>query len=225
MSAWTLHWLEAEATLAPWRDAILAEIDAARDAMAPHVVLPRLDLLIQRAAGWGIPELGMNGHAHRKTCLALTLDPDSANFSASLANGTLRWLVVHEVNHALRMAGPGYGRTLGQALVSEGLADHFGLQCLGPPAPFWTTMIPPTEWARLLRLAEPELHVVGYDHPAWFFEKTGSGIPRNTGYTMGFALIGAYLAAHPEATAATLTTEPADAILTDAWPRLRALHG
>ncbi|MFD2813587.1 DUF2268 domain-containing putative Zn-dependent protease [Paracoccus aerius] len=39
--------------------------------------------------------------------------------------------LVRQLAHLLRWNGPGYGRSLGEALVSEGLAGHFVLQVLG----------------------------------------------------------------------------------------------
>ena len=56
---------------------------------------------------------------------SMTLDPDNPNFAASLEGGAVHRHIVHEVHHCLRMAGPGYGWTLGEALVSEGLAGQF----------------------------------------------------------------------------------------------------
>nr|WP_274517589.1 DUF2268 domain-containing putative Zn-dependent protease [Pseudomonas sp. GM18] len=61
----------------------------------------------------------------------MTLDPDNPNLLPSLRTGTLHRQIVHEVHHCLRIAGPGYGWTLGEALVSEGLAGQFVRHLLG----------------------------------------------------------------------------------------------
>lgn len=137
MPEWTLHWLEAEGDLRPWRAAIEAEVGAAHAAVSKLLKPPRLDILVQRLAGAVIPEIGMVGHAYRRGLFALTLDPDSLHFAIALAGGALRRQVTHEVHHCLRMAGPGYGRTLGEALVSEGLAGHFTRLLFGNPPELW----------------------------------------------------------------------------------------
>src|SRR5437588_7581200 len=136
MLEWKLHWLEAEGDLGPWRRQIMAEIEATQHIVSRLVVPPRLDILVQRIRGWTISELGMVGHAYRRSLFALTLDPDNPNFASSLIDGNLRRQVAHEVHHCLRDAGRGDGRSLGEALVSEGLAGHFVTRLFDtPPEP------------------------------------------------------------------------------------------
>ncbi len=47
-----------------------------------------------------------------------------ARLAASLDDGAFRRTIAHVVHRCLRMAEPGYGRTLGEALVSQGLAGQ-----------------------------------------------------------------------------------------------------
>lgn len=68
---------------------------------------------------------------------SLTIDPANPNFAHSLRDGDLRRAVAHEAHRCMRMAGPGYGWSLGEALVSEGLAGHFASRLFdSPPAPW-----------------------------------------------------------------------------------------
>ena len=147
---WQLHWLEAEGDLGPWRDRISAEIEATRQLFARALAPPRLDILVQRLAGAVISEIGMVGQAYRKGLCALTLDPDDPRFAAGLQDGTLRRQVAHEVHHCLRMAGPGYGWTLGEALVSEGLAGRFTGWLFGSSAELWEVRSRPRLFALTL---------------------------------------------------------------------------
>ena len=107
--AWHVHWLEASGDLGPWRETIAAEIEIARRAMAELMLLPPLDILVQRVAGAVIPETGTAGMAYRASLFSLTVDPDNPHFAPSLAEGDLHRTVAHEAHHCLRMAGPGYG--------------------------------------------------------------------------------------------------------------------
>jgi uncharacterized protein YjaZ len=96
--------------------------------------------------------------------------------------------VAHELNHSKRILdGPGYGTTLGEAIVTEGLADNFSIVAYPetPPIP-WTNALQPDELDRL-----------GADD-----------LPRWAGYTIGATWVRDFLTAHPEvdATAATLLT-------------------
>ena len=191
---WRLHWLEAEGDLAPWRDAIAGEVEATRNLVARMVrsPLPPLDILVQRLAAAGIPEIGMVGHAYRKRLFALTVDPDNPRFVASLGNGALRRQIAHEVHHCLRMAGPGYGRTLGEALVSEGLAGRFTGWLFGSPPEPWERAVD----IETMRCHAPDaaaLHAKEYGHDAWFFG-AGGRYPRWLGYTLGYYLVGEWQA-------------------------------
>lgn len=168
MDAWTLHWLEASGALGEFRKQLTEEFEIAYEAISRWMPAPRLDALIQRLPGETIAELGLVGRAYRSTMFSMTFDPDNPNFAASLKHGAVHRHVIHEVHHCLRMAGPGYGWTLGEALVSEGLAGQFVRQLLGSE---------PEPWERAFSLealrAEPvDLSALGatyYDHNAWFF--------------------------------------------------------
>lgn len=189
---WRLHWLEAEGDLAPWRERIMADAQDAWQAVSRVVASPPIDVLVQRLPGAVIPEIGLCGHAYRKGLLTLTLDPGNPNLAASLADGSLRRILVHEVHHCLRMGALGYGRTLGEALVSEGLAGHFTGWLFGSPPEPWECAVAD----EVLRAHRPDADALldpGYDHDAWFFG-VGGKRPRWLGYTLGFQLVGRWLA-------------------------------
>ncbi len=208
---WRLHWLEAEGALAPWRERITSEVEAAWDAVACVVRTPPLDILVQRLPGAVIPEIGMVGHAHRKGLFSLTLDPDNPHFASSLEQGAVRRQVTHEVHHCLRMAGPGYGHTLGEALVSEGLAGQFTGRLFGNPPEPWERAVDED----VLRAHLPDataLTVPGYHHNAWFFG-VGGHRPRWLGYTLGYRIVGKWLADVGAVDGDAWVNVPADAVL------------
>ena len=51
-----------------------------------------------------------------------------------------------------------------------------------------------------------------YDHLAWFFGTDESSIPRWTGYSLGFQLLGDYLHRYSAARASALATTPSAAL-------------
>lgn len=202
MAEWTLHWLEAEGELETWRPRIAAEIAVTRDIVSRLITPPRLDVLVQRIPGWVIPEIGMAGHAHRRSLLSLTLDPDNPHFAGCLVDGTLRRQVAHEVHHCLRNAGPGYGHSLGEALVSEGLAGHFVTRLFGTPPELWERAVEPTKAVSLFPDADA-LASTSYNHEAWFFG-SGGKYPRWLGYTLGYMIVGRWLEAKADVDGPTL---------------------
>ncbi|WEL64059.1 DUF2268 domain-containing putative Zn-dependent protease [Pseudomonas sp. CBSPGW29] len=199
--------------LAQFRAELIRECEVAYEAIAQMMPPPRLDILIQRLPGETLPELGLVGRAYRGTLFSMTLDPDNPNFLASLQRGALRRHVVHEVHHCLRMAGPGYGWTLGEAMISEGLAGQFVRRVLGSEPELWERALAPQEL-----LSAPVdrqlLEATYYDHSEWFF---GTGArPKWLGYTLGYQMVEAWLAKQGDVDAATWVNVPAQDILANA---------
>ncbi|MHC8318921.1 DUF2268 domain-containing putative Zn-dependent protease [Pseudomonas sp. LB3P31] len=210
MDSWTLHWLEASGDLAEFRAELTGEFAAAYQTLSRLLEPPRLDILLQVLPGETIAEMGILGRAYRSSMFSMTLDPANPNFLGSLRNGTLHRQIIHEVHHCLRMAGPGYGWTLGEALVSEGLAGQFVQHLLGSEAEPWERAV---NCAELLRTPADRqaLEATHYDHSAWFF---GTGIhPRWLGYSLGHQMVGKWLAAAGEIDAVTWINVPASDII------------
>jgi hypothetical protein len=117
--------------------------------------------------------------------------------------------------------GPGYGVTLGEALVSEGLSDHFVAQAFPrtPPQPWDHRSMTARQEAGLWKRARRDLAVPGgYDHPLWFFGAGGkNALPHWSGFTLAYRIVAPYLASG---------RKPAKAVATDAEtvyaPYLRA---
>jgi len=188
MEAWTVHWLAASGSLDDYRPAITDALRIAYDALSSHIKPPQLDILVQRQGGGTIPELGISGRAHRPQLFAIGCDPGNPHFANSLTNGALTRTIIHEAHHCLRMNGPGYGRTLGEALVSEGLAGRFVRHILQSPPEPWEAALPAL---KSLRIGKMTLSQAGYDHAKWFFGK--GALPRWLGYSLGYEIVGQWL--------------------------------
>jgi len=151
-----------------------------------------------------IPQIGVGGFT----------DPRSGNVTIWIERsppGGLRraletWLpgsVAHELHHSSRIrTGPGYGNTLGEALVSEGLADHFAEEAFPrTPSQPWDHALTKAQEKSLWRLARGVLDIPDdYDHQAWFVG--GGNTPRWAGYSLGYDIVGAFLDHHRSASEA-----------------------
>jgi uncharacterized protein YjaZ len=156
-------------------------------------------------AGWGL-----GGFTTGPSDVDVYVDPSYPGLDGVLAE-RLPPLAAHELHHTVRWRLRGYSwGTLLEALVSEGLADHFAIELMGGPPPPWCTALAEEEVETYLDLARAELDNPGYDHDAWFFG-SGSRLPRWTGYTLGFRLVAGYLDRNPGASAASLVATPAEA--------------
>lgn len=199
MTLWHLHLLNARSGLTR----IMSEIRAtAREAVArvqDHADLPDFDLVVRSVPGGGIPKWGVGGYAPAPGLIEIKQDP--ARFDPDLFARTL----VHEMHHLIRWDGPGYGKSLGEALVSEGLAGHFVVQVLGGSPDPWDATVPAPGAARL---AMNEWARRDYDHARWFFGK--GDLKNGTGYGLGHRLVAAYLDLAPGQDAVTLAGARAD---------------
>ncbi len=214
--SWTLHWLQAAGTLAPWRARIRAEIDAAFDACSRVVPPPRVDIVIHQIPHWPVPELGFGGSAPSRNTMFLGFDTSHPAMEERLGGG-LRRVVLHEAHHCLRQAGPGYGTRLAEALVSEGLADHFVLEVLGGAPDPWDVALAEGELRAAARLAEPVLWDSGIDLHRWFRGDRREIIPWS-GYSLGWRVVERYLAQNPTGRPSRLATVPAEAVMEHTWP-------
>ena len=108
------------------------------------------------------------------------------------------------------MSGPGYGSTLLETLVSEGLALHFEAEARGTP-PLYARI--DADLQALWEQAQPELHAP-HDHSLWFFGTAHR--PRWAGYALGYELVLRYLQ-QQGGDAITHVDAPADACPA-CWP-------
>lgn len=105
--------------------------------------------------------------------------------------------------------GAGYGSSLGEAFVSEGLADHFVAEALPstPPQPWNHRPMTARQEAALWKRAKIDLIIPGsYDYEAWF-QGTGNldPLPRWFGYTLSYRIVSPYLTARRTASRAVGT--------------------
>ena len=160
-----------------------------------------------------IPQAGASGYT----------DPGTGQVSLAFgqtAHTTLTrtldlWLprdAAHEVNHSVRiLGGTGFGTTLLQQMITEGIATAFDqIAFPGPPDP-WTQAITPAQECVLWKKAEPQLGGTGlYD--LWMFG--GPGVPLWTAFTIGYHIVNDYRNHHPDVSWATLTSTSAANVLT-----------
>ena len=211
MTIWHLHNLNSRHQLT----AILPEIrSTARQAVAQAsecAALPDFDMVIRGQTGTS--DSGLSAQSPAPALIEVTLNPD--RFDPAQLNRAL----IRQFYHLIRWDGPGYGKSLGEALASEGLAGHFVLQVLGgKPDPCDATTPSPgtarramTEWSRLT-----------YDHAEWFLGK--GKIRKWSGYGLGHRLIAEHLSQHPDDDPVTLSLTRADAFR-EAMRRLAKADG
>ncbi|MEP7452463.1 DUF2268 domain-containing putative Zn-dependent protease [Phyllobacterium sp. SB3] len=218
-----LHFLEAEGSLDSWHAILRTQAKSVADLITatvpPRFISRPVDVLVQYLPEETIPELGIGGSCFRRGLVTINLDPANTLFEKSLTTGRFTQTLAHELHHSMRHEACGYGYSLGEAFISEGLADSFAQKLFTGLAPVWTNALVNCDWAEVINRAELELDHVHYDHSVWFF---GAGeLPRWTGYTIGYHLVQLYGRHYPDKAEHGMIDVPHSDILLTMWEALK----
>lgn len=205
-----LHILNASGAFNPVATLIEDEFAKSLKKTTEKLPISDVDVVLYDHPKGVIPEVGIGGYSPGAHLMFISLDAKSSTLKKTIREQLKRTLA-HELHHCVRWRNPGYGKTLLEALVSEGLADHFDFEINGGSPQPWCIALHKEEVIVFSKKAEREYTAKKYNHRAWFF---GTGnIPRWTGYTLGYQLISTYLKEHPDQTAATLVSTPAETFI------------
>ncbi|WP_299745851.1 DUF2268 domain-containing putative Zn-dependent protease [uncultured Tateyamaria sp.] len=181
-SSWTTHVADARGRLQPWRGSIEEAIARTHQRVSMHARVDQLDIVVQDSPRV-IRERGHVGYAPNGWLVYLSFDPEAEAFEGNLGEPLERTLA-HEINHVLRWRGPGYGTTLGAALISEGLAGVFVREVYASPPEPWEQSL---DEAAELSSDVLEAWDQTYNHADWFF---GAGqYPVWAGYRLGYQIV------------------------------------
>ena len=156
-----------------------------------------------------IPEIGIGGFNPGENEIIIAINENFGNLNQSL-NQELIPLLAHEAHHAKRRRSVGYGSTLFQAIITEGLADHFSMEVAGIDPPIWSVAVTGEELDNWLEMIANSWNTSPYDHGKWFLG-TSTDTPRWLGYSMGYELVKRYLEENTDQRASSLHNKPASA--------------
>jgi uncharacterized protein YjaZ len=205
----SFHILDASRRLERFKPQLVQSAKAGLDQIERELSLPAVDVVIVDDPQSAIPETGVGGSAPTAHLLYIYIDPEFADLQKTL-EFEIKSTLAHELHHCARWASIGYGSTLLEAVVSEGLADHFDIEINGGTPKPWDTAIQGEDLEVLLEKAKPESNSTNYDHAAWFYGS--AAIPRWAGYSLGFKLVGDYMQL-TQKKASELVSEPASSFI------------
>ncbi|WP_237376410.1 DUF2268 domain-containing putative Zn-dependent protease [Raoultella terrigena] len=199
LSQMTLHILNAQKKLTAHSEWLRTSLTETYERAKRTMWLPSLDVVV-KAGSYVIPEKGHLGYCPEPGVVYVTVDPENPAFCKNDAQ-SLEKMFAHELHHAARWAEPGYGLTLGEVIVSEGLAGHFALEIFEGEPELWERLSPDIVQP-YTSLIHEHWNRTDYDHNRWFF---GTGdLPRWLGYTAGFNLVSRYIETAPHLRASLL---------------------
>lgn len=162
----------------------------------------QIDIIFVSAPLLAIPEYGIGGHAPGPHHIYVSFDPKSKKITKQGLIETL----LHETHHCMRWRDPGYGETLGETMISEGMACLYEAEHRGKPPLYANVEVSTKDIERV----KQHLNDKNYDHSEWFFGS--KNVSRWFGYTYGYRLCKRYADKH-KTTAHEMVHLPAKDIL------------
>ncbi|MBI4080376.1 MAG: hypothetical protein HY430_01245 [Candidatus Levybacteria bacterium] len=203
-----------DAAFAPYAVTIEQDFNEAIERII--ALLPVHDVIVSMVHK-AMPDISspISGYAPNANTVIVYLDTASPYIKETFGK-PFRKTLGHEMHHAKRWETPGYGRTVFEVLITEGLAQHFEEEVVEETElveHFWG--LTPEQIAQLTERGQAEFDMPlitfgDYYHNRWFLDGSEEeGIPPHAGYAIGYALVGQYLKAHPDQKASTLVVAPA----------------
>jgi uncharacterized protein YjaZ len=187
-----LHILNESGRLAPYVGVIQQAYDEVIVKLKNKITLPNVDVVIADSPDGAIPETGVGGNAYTAHIIFISINPNFHNLDKTISN-EIKGTLAHELHHCARMKTIGYGTSLLQALITEGLADHFDLEVNGTEPKPWSIAIQGGKLEEIRKIAEKSFNDSTYNHFNWFFGSKDLGIPKWAGYSIGFDIVKNYL--------------------------------
>lgn len=141
-----------------------------------------IDIFFLSASMLAVPEYGIGGNTPGPNHIYISFDPNSDKITEEGLIETL----LHEIHHCMRWRAPGYGDSLGEAMITEGLACLYEEMHKGSTPMYAEVDITEEQIAR----SRSVLNSDQYDHSEWFFGS--KDVPRWFGYTYGYRLCKKY---------------------------------
>ncbi len=187
-----LHILEQSKKLNPLKDKIKKAYEEIVPIVESKIKLPNIDIVVADNPEGAIPEIGIGGNSPTANLIYINIDSNFSRIEDKI-DEQIKSTLAHECHHCARAEHFYYGNNLLEALVTEGLADHFDLEINGGNPKPWSVALDENHLNDLLGVAKKEFDNQNYDHTSWFFGKDKLEIPRWAGYSLGFKIVSEYL--------------------------------
>ena len=186
----------------------------ATDAAKDLSIQKPFDIIIYPNHAWTDETGGVDGYAMSGGVLQIKVDLRNEKFKIDDVLGVpLKGTVFHEVNHIARWQGPGYGWTLLESTVSEGLATAYEKMIIAPnPVPHGEYEQDLDKLLSFYKNRDKEKDST-YNHNSWFLGFDPE-YPKYLGYKVGTYIVETALENNPTLTLKELTTKTAEEVIT-----------
>lgn len=206
-----IHILSASKDIRPYSEELKSIAEATVASVEKLLPIKDVDIVLYDNPKATIDEIGgIGGFSPNANIIFISLNPKHPDFKKAVKE-ELAFTLAHELHHTIRWQKQVEEDTLLEAMIFEGLADHFAQEVTGRSKPsLYSCALTPEQKKIFLKKASQEWKQPTYDNNLWFFGSEPEIIPRWTGYTLGYDLVATYLHNHPETSASKLAS--ADAV-------------
>ena len=161
---------------------IIESLDTVVPVVVKDLDANQIDIIFVSAPDLAMPEYGIGGNSPGPNHIYISFDPKSDKITKEGLDETL----FHEIHHCMRWRNPGYGQTLGEAMITEGLACLYEEQKTGKIPIYAKAELSDVQ----VDLAKKTINSTEYNHSNWF--SGGGDIERWFGYSLGYRLCKEY---------------------------------
>lgn len=168
---------------------IQSAFDRASTILATTINAQNVDVICIDDPDMVIPETGVGGYTPSRYISYLYIDSTSDELTEDEIFNTL----CHELYHARSYDGPGYGSTLFDSVIFEGLATAFEEEMSNGESFLARDLKGRKNTKELFAKVRAELDTKDFNHFRWFIYDESNELPRWAGYEIGFYIVGEYL--------------------------------
>lgn len=189
--------LTASGRLEKYKDRIMKVAKESVKIIGKKIPLPDVDVVFYDNPEYAIQHLGIGGYAHNPHLVFISLNSKFTRFEKTISEEIMRTLA-HELYHCTRRKAVGFDETLFKSLVNEGLAEHFEIEVTNKKPDKYAVALSAKQIQVMKKRIAKEFSSKKFDFDEWFLGSKSRKIPKWTGYTIGFNLVGEYLKKHPD---------------------------
>lgn len=186
-----LHIANADGSLDKHLGKIERAFTRAKKTVGKSLALDKVDVLCINDPETVIPELGIGGYTPSRHTVYLSLNPVH-----KLDEDQIYYTLCHELCHAKRYEGPGYGQTLFDSIIFEGIAEAFEYEISKGKAYVPSVISQRKGTLNLIKKSAEHFSEQEYNHHHWFFNPETKDLPRWAGYQMGYYIVDRYVKAN-----------------------------
>ena len=187
--------LNATGKLNKYTSVLEDKIQNTLEKISDYFLLDCLDITVTPFHKGDASPSGIGGYSLSPHRVELLLDCDREDLD-EVINNELASVLAHEIHHSVRIGLGVPSDTLGQQIITEGMACHFELAITNGKIPSLFNSLKNHDWQILLEQMKPLLDEKNQSVSKYFLGSEPDKFPKYAGYWVGFNLISLYVEKH-----------------------------